>query len=329
VFGDASPSLRRHAGPGVPATRSVRWSGWRWPSRSTPFRRGFALWRSSLSTRPCAPPSAGLPATCRPSTPATAYANGQRSVRERAGARALRRPGRNVGSSVGGQQSFTIAFEIAARTELPCSWVPSMEPPSASSSETRRDKGGGRRKNPGCDPAHLAPQASFARRSARPPDRATAGSLGRLRAGVSSIRNVQPRRLRLLVRFGSSDVAGRGAPYDGGYASSSTWSPPRHAAHKRRWSSRQRLLVGDRRWVAPGVVRLEGRCEAGAWTARQLGPRRALRAGATRPKTSLIALWDGGTVRRLWLISPDRRVRRAGRQHVQRVDNQGHRALVP
>jgi len=81
----SSPRLKRRAGLAVPATRSVQWSGWRSPSRSTPFRRGPGRWRWSPSTRPCAPLSPAVP-RCRPSTPAIASDQAAR----------IRRPARRV-----------------------------------------------------------------------------------------------------------------------------------------------------------------------------------------------------------------------------------------
>jgi hypothetical protein len=45
--------------------------------------------------------------------------------------------------------------------------------------------------------------------------------------------------------------------------------------------------------------------------------------------TAVVSLRDVGAVRRLRLIDKNRRVRRAGRQHVERVDDQRHGAFVP
>jgi hypothetical protein len=60
-----------------------------------------------------------------------------------------------------------------------------------------------------------------------------------------------------------------------------------------------------------------------------IGPRRALGSVRRGRTTAVVCLGDVETVRRLRLIDKDRRVRRAGRQHVERVDDQRHGAFVP
>jgi hypothetical protein len=98
----------------------------------------------------------------------------------------------------------------------------------------------------------------------------------------------------------------------------------------------QRPAGGRQRPEEPGCCRSSARVQEDQFRCRcrdsappSIWARRTLPSARRGRMTAVVSLRDRGTVRRLRLIGENRRVRRAGRQHVERVDDQRHGALVP